>query len=168
MIIIISAQAFALLFLLAAIWSFTRVPDWRRTAAHRAFGMGVVAVLAMIAGLGVSGAIFLQEKKGVSLGMSGGLASDARLWLAQHKARPAKMEVGDNIKIFSDGMDFFRPRRQRLPLNIQRRLDDLARIPEKPTRLLTASEQTKYYDAAMEVYTLIEQLGNSSANEPER
>lgn len=159
MILIIILQAAALVALILAAKGFMQIPDWRRSGGRLALGLSVLSGLAMCAAIGVCIAVLIQEKVGISLGMSGGQVSDARTWIMQHQTtKPTKGEVGDNIKILSEGLGFLRPRYSQLPPAVQARVDELSRIPDKPTRMLTVTEETRYYDGALEAYTIIESL----------
>jgi hypothetical protein len=163
MLIIAVLQAICFIMLLCAAWLIRRIPQWKATAARTAFPVVLTTAVILAGSLAYTTAIFLQEKKGISMGVSGGLSSDARQWLAQHRdSKPARNEVGNNLKVLAEGLSFLRPRNQNLSPAIQARVADLSRIPEKPTRLLNSSEQTKYYEAAVEVQTVIEQLAGQS------
>jgi hypothetical protein len=109
-------------------------------------------------------AVLLQEKTGVKLGVSGGIASDARAWVRAHEAAPPKRnDVGANIKVLSDGVAFLKAHQAELPAAGKATLEELARVPAKPTRLLTVSEEAQYFQAADTAYKTIAEIAQQGS-----
>jgi hypothetical protein len=109
-------------------------------------------------------AVLLQEKTGMKLGISGGIASDARAWIKQHESAPPKRgDVGQNIHVLSDAITFLKAHLSELPAPAKATFDELSRVPPKPTRLLSVSEETQYFQAAQSGYSTIQELAGPAA-----
>lgn len=157
-------QATAFLVLLVALVLHARVVESKTRTGRRVLWLNLVALLLVGASLAMTSGVFIQERTGRDLGLSGGVGSDARAWIRKHSAAPPdKGDVGRNIGILADGVAFLRARSSQIPEEARRKLDELSRIPERPRRLLDTQEESRYYAGAHDVYVLIETLAKQDA-----
>ncbi|MGI8907307.1 MAG: hypothetical protein ACR2IE_12545 [Candidatus Sumerlaeaceae bacterium] len=158
-------QIVVLLMVLAA-WVKARSLNRSGMAATRqlVIVLSVGLVFAALASL-LSGAALFQEQTGRNLGVSGGIASDARAWLRQHGTRPKdRTDVGQNIRTLADAVTFLKAHQGQLSSAGTAKLEELSRVPEKPKRLLTVGEETQYFQAADDGYNFISGLAGTQTD----
>jgi hypothetical protein len=110
----------------------------------------------------------VQETTGVAMGLPSNAKARARQWLAQHAAQPlSPREVGRNIRILADGLAFYEAHAASFPLDLRARMQEYARLPEQPKRLLTPSEENRYYQAAMGVVQAIRTVAGAESDQSE-
>jgi hypothetical protein len=103
--------------------------------------------------------MLLQEKTGISLGLPGGVVSDAEKWLKQHEGvSPRPGQVGDNMAIFREGMAFLKTHKRVLPSSAIKTMETFGSLPEKPVKLLSPMEEQRYHTAAEEIMVTIRAL----------
>ena len=108
---------------------------------------------------GMSLGMLFQEKTGLSLGLPGGVVSDAEKWLKQHEGvSPRPGQVGDNMAIFREGMAFLKTHKRVLPPTAIKTMETFSTLPEKPVKLLSPTEEQRYYAAADEIMVAIRGL----------
>ena len=134
-----------------------------RGAGKQLKGVLVGALVCMGASTALMYALLVQEKTGTNLGVPGGIASDARTWMHQHSQPPTKSDVGTNIKILSDSVSFLKSHQSQLRPAAKAKFDELLRVPDKPKRLLTVSEEAQYFEAAKNGYAVIGELAGEAA-----
>lgn len=161
MVLILILLIVAFIFLIAGFFYFYGLPD-SRTAPGKYIKMILAgAMLCVVSAAGVSVAIMVQEKTGYETGLSGGVESDARQWVSAHeKQKPAVDQTGDNIVTLRDGLTFLK-RNSQGP-NAQAVIQRYSGLQERPTRLLSKSEERQYYEGASAVYKLIVEIAGNS------
>ncbi len=166
MTIVLILQAAAFLVLLVGLVLYARVVESKTRTGRRVLWLNLTALLLIGGSLALSSGIVMQEKTGRSLGLSGGVSSDARTWLKQHgNAPPNRTDVGRNITMLSDGIAFLRARKTQLSPETQAQLEELSRVPERPKRLLSAQEESTYFAGANDVYVLIHALAKDGSDQ---
>lgn len=151
-----------LLALLATLYLLMALPDFRsragrpvKVALYFTMALTVVSILVNIA-------VKVQERTGISMGISGGLSSDARQWISHNSpGEPTINQPGDNIRILREGLAFLRkdPDLMKDPA-VQSVISQYSGLPATPTRLLSREEERNYYDGALAVRQIIAGLAN--------
>ncbi|MCX7716931.1 MAG: hypothetical protein N2111_00810 [Candidatus Sumerlaeaceae bacterium] len=122
----------------------------------------LTASISILAAMITVGSV-IQEKTGVAMSLPSNAKARARQWLTQHAAQPpAPREVGRNIRIIADGIAFYEAHAASFPLDLRARMQEYARLPEQPKRLLTPSEENRYYQAAVGVIQAISAVANDN------
>jgi hypothetical protein len=147
----------------AAVWAAVLALQ-RQGAGHVSgplrLAVSLTAGISILAALITLGSV-IQEKTGVAMSLPSNAKARARQWLAQHATQPpAPREVGRNIRIVADGLAFYEAHAASFPLDLRARMQEYARLPEQPKRLLTPSEENRYYQAAVGVIQAISAVAN--------
>lgn len=142
----------------AAVWAAVMVlrqksdlgiPGLLRLAVLLTAGISIVAAVM------TRGAV-VQETAGGAMGLPSNAKARARQWLAQHATQPpSPREVGRNIRILADGLAFYEAHAASFPIDLRARMQEYARLPEQPKRLLNPAEENRYYQAAVGVIQAI-------------
>lgn len=94
-----------------------------------------------------------------AMGGQSGLQAQAADWLAKHKdAPPARDEVGRNIRLITEGLAFLRPYRGQLAPHHDLKLDEAGQLSTQLTRVLSATEEREYFEAATAVVEAVRSL----------
>jgi len=152
-------QVLALLLLAVGLVLYARVVESKTATGRRVLWINLLAMVLVGTSVALNVGVLFQEKTGTSLGLSGGVGSDARAWLTQHeKTPPKKDDPGTNIKLVADAVTFLRARSAQLPPEAQAKVEELSRLPERPKRLLSHAEEQLYFAAASDAFVLIQGL----------
>ena len=152
--------------LVAVLWKLARlqvhpVQGKRKVSLFAAYAfVCVFLMLAMNIGM------VIQERSVTNLHLPGSVSTKARIWTQEHAATPPKRgDIGTNIKLVGDGVDFFAANRHRIPTDAAARLEEATKLPAKVTKLLSPAEEEAYFEAARTIVDVIGSLA-PPAEEP--
>lgn len=158
-----------LLSLAAVLWACVALlRSKKRTGADAARAAGIPLALVgllLVAAVALNVVIYFNApgaETAAALGSRTGLQSRADAWLEKHAATPLEeAEVMRNMRILEEGLVFLRPYRGQLAPHVQLQLDEFSRMPTKPTRILSPSEERDYLNAARKVVDAVRSLGSN-------
>jgi len=140
--------------------------DSAHVSGHLRLSVLLTTAAAVVAALLTLGSV-VQETTGIAMGLPSNAKARARQWLAQHAAQPlSPREVGRNIRILADGLAFYEAHAASFPLDLRARMQEYARLPEQPKRLLTPSEENRYYQAATRLVHAIRTVAEDKSEQP--
>ncbi len=142
--------------LAAVAWRFAALrvanPVAKRKATQAlawALGIGFLSLMTSVG-------MVIQDWGSVNLHLPGSGTTKARLWVQDRAGQPPeKSQVGRNMKIIADGVAFYKANPGRFSAENAARMDQIATLPTRPTRMLSPAEEGRIYEGARDVFAMI-------------
>lgn len=106
---------------------------------------------------------YVQDRRGINLGLPAQAPTKAKLWVEQHKNEPPDAkQVARNIRIIQDGLTFYRQHADRFPPEAKAQFEEYSKLPPKIDHVLSFAEEQRYFRAAEGTMKLIGSLASGA------